>query len=258
MEDRQNILLNICSGKNGVGKSFVAANLAWLLSQNGFRVLIWDGDYAQSMQNYLFGVKPRYGIQDIIENKIRFEDSLHKLNSNLFLLSNLSISNSSLNSNYGYFESLYKIIKSKKLFDFIIFDASSELNNDLLKAIKYSKLNLLMINDDPISIVDAYALIKIMKQVTSVSKIKLLINNTIDEEDAINLEQKLNMVIKKFLNLKIENIGYIPYDRLVRTSIINQNLYTLTNQDTELYYGLLDIMGSVEEITLKKMLVLDN
>lgn len=247
MNDKQTIFINICSGKSAVGKSFVASNFAYTLASMGHRVLLWDGDYSQSMQNYLFGVKPNYGIIDLLEKNLEIEDAALRLSENLFLLTNLSRSNQNLKPNQDNFLKLLQKIKKSHIFDFVIYDSSSEINNDFIKSVKYSNLTLLLINDDPISVIDGYALLKIIKQYQRADKIKLLINNTVDEDDAINMEQKLNSVNKKFLNLKIEKIGFLPYDRQVRSSVINQELFVKYQINNDLYKSFIDLVSKIEE-----------
>lgn len=247
MNEKQTILINLCSGKPAVGKSFVASNFAYILANLGHRVLLWDGDYNQSMQNYLFGVKPNYGVIDLLEKNLEIEDVVQKLDENLYLLTNLSRSNHHLKSNQDNFLKIYQKIKKNSLFDFIIYDSASDLNNDVLNSVKYSQTVMLLINDDPISLVDGYALLKIIKEYQRISKIKLLINNAVDEEDAINMEQKLNSVNKKFLNLKIEKIGFLPYNRQVRSSVINQNIFVKYNTDNDLFNSFLELAQKIEE-----------
>lgn len=247
MNERQTILINICSGKSAVGKSFVASNFAYILSTLGHSVLLWDGDYNQSMQNYLFGVKPTYGVIDLLEKNLEIEDVAHKLDENLYLLTNLSRSNHNLKSNQDNFLKIIQKIKKTQYFDFIIYDSSSELSNDFLKSIKSSNMLMLLINDDPLSVIDGYALLKIIKNHKNEDKIKLLINNTVDEADAINMEQKLNSVNKKFLNLKIEKIGFLPYDRQVRSSVINQNIFVKYNIDNELHKSFVELANTIDE-----------
>lgn len=256
MVNNKNILLNICSGKTLVGKSFIAANLAWFLVEKGYRVMIWDGDYKQSTQNFLFGVKPRYGIQDLVLGRLDIEDAVQKIAENLFLLTNLSTSNDQLQVSDDDFLKIFAKIKRTNYFDFIIFDSPTNLAKNSLQVIQNANLNLLLINDDPISVIDAYAFLKIMLELTSLNKVNLLVNNTIDEDDAKNLEQKLNSANKKFLNLELDCIGFLPYDRQARLSVITQSLFAKNDVSSELLRAFIELAGVLERKLVKTKLIL--
>ena len=84
---------------------------------------------------------------------------------------------------------------------------------------------IVMLTDEPTSMLDAYGLIKILIQSGLEDKIKILVNNVIDEEDAEEVYIKLDLVTQKFLNKRFDSLGFIIYDRIVRNSIMNQELF---------------------------------
>lgn len=247
MSSKNTIFINFCSGKSGVGKSVLSSNFAYLLSEQGNKVLLLDGDSNQSMQNFIFGIKPKYGIKELLEEKIDLKNATYQINQNLSILTYNSLNSNNIKNNKKI-EILIDLIREANLYDFVIIDTSSELNEDLINSIKISDIVLLIINEDPISLIDSYALLKVIKLYQNPKNVKLLVNNIIDEDDANNLERKLNSVNNKFLNLKIKKIGYIPYDRQLRTSILNQNIYVKTNNDSELAVALKKIAIKIEEL----------
>jgi len=247
LSNKNTIFINFCSGKSGVGKSVLSSNFAYLLSEQGNKVLLLDGDCLQSMQNFIFGIKPKYGIKELLDQKIDLKNATHQINENLSILTYNSLT--SINIVYhNKVEYLIELIRNSNLYDFVIIDTASELNEDLINSIKLSDIVMLIINEDPISLIDSYALLKVIKLYQKPQNIKLLINNIIDEEDANSLEHKLNSVNSKFLNLKIKKIGYIPYDRQLRTSILNQNIYVKSNNHSELAVALKKIALKIEEL----------
>lgn len=247
MNNKNTIFINFCSGKSGVGKSVLSSNFAYLLSEQGNKVLLLDGDCNQSMQNFIFGVKPKYGIKELLEEKIDLKNATYPINENLSILTYSSLN--SINTSYhNKVDYLIELVRNSKIYDFVIIDTVSGLNEDLFNSIKLSDIIILIINEDPISLVDAYALLKVIKLYQKPQNIKLLVNNIIDEEDANNLEHKLNSVNSKFLNLKINKIGYIPYDRQLRTSILNQDIYAKSNKHSELAIALKMIVLKIEEL----------
>jgi flagellar biosynthesis protein FlhG len=95
----------------------------------------------------------------------------------------------------------------------------------------------MIINDEPSTLLDSYALSKILLNFIIPDKIKIVVNNVIDSDDFEEIYNKLSMVTKKFLKIKFEAIGFIPYQRIIRKSILNQELATnYKDEDISFYF----------------------
>ena len=220
------LIISVVSGKGGVGKSIIVANLANTLAKQGNKVLIWDGNYNFPNQHIMFGVEPPYRAKDVYLEKVNLSSALYKINENLFLLADYSISDIELDANIDSILGTFKQIITNYEYDYIIIDTAAGLSEMLLNFINISQVVCVVLDDNPSSLIDSYALIKIFLKFVNPDQIKLIINNVIDQEDFDEISTKINLVSTNFLKLSFEAIGYLPYGREIRKSILNQELFT--------------------------------
>ncbi len=143
-----------------------------------------------------------------------------------------------------------QIIK-KTNYDYIIFDTPAGLNNINVELALISDLNCLVITDEPTSLLDGYALIKVLREYMDIDKIKLIVNNTIDYDDGSDIATKMNLATEKFLGFKAEVIGIIPYSRIVRQSIIKQEIFVQTDPDEEISQAIREFCRFIFQRTSK-------
>jgi flagellar biosynthesis protein FlhG len=148
---------------------------------------------------------------------------------------------------------LFKDIIIENDFDVIILDTPAAGSNELLQFCNFADLMCLVINDEPTSLLDAYGLIKILLQFFGKRDIVLLANNVIDADDAIDITKKLNLATNKFLKINLDVLGYIPYDRTVRQSIMHQEPFIKYQSESEASKA----VNNIAEKLLEKILVLE-
>lgn len=218
-------IITICSGKGGVGKSFIAANIAYSLSLLKKKVLLWDADIYFPNQHIFFGFEPRYSATDVYENNIDLELAITNISENLFLLPDLPSINKNKKVKPSTLYDVFIGIKNDFEFDFLLIDTPASHIATIVQCASFADKILIIINDEPTSIMDSYALIKIFRQFFESEKIEILVNNVIDHDDALEFSNKLNLATKKFLNLYLKQIGFIPYDSNIKKSIIKQEIF---------------------------------
>ncbi len=217
------ILLSICSGKGGVGKSVIASNLAAVLSKN-YKTLLWDGDIYFPNQHLMLGLEPPVRFYDVYSNGIPVERAIYEVRKNFYLLADAPATGKFDLLKTVDMQSIYDEIKNSMKFDYIIMDTAAGGTYEVLQSAIISDWVLIVITDEPTSLLDAYALVKLFLPFVNTEKIKLVVNNVIDVDDALDVSHKLNLATDKFLDMHLDYIGYIPYSRLVRLSIIQQRL----------------------------------
>ena len=230
------LIISIASGKGGVGKSIITSNLANTLANNGHRVLVWDGNYNFPNQHIMFGVEPPYRAKDTYIGRVDLNSVLYKMNDNLYLLADYSVNEIELEIDIDKILNVFKQLITNYEFDFILIDTAAGLSELLLNFINISHLVCIVLDDNPSSLIDSYALIKIFLRFINPEQIKLIINNIIDNEDFDEINTKINLVSRNFLGQSFETIGYLPYDREIHKSIIHQELFTnSTNKQLKEY-----------------------
>ncbi len=236
MSDLQNtpFKISFISGKGGVGKSVLSANIAYVLSEMNFRVLVWDANRKFPNTHLFYGIEPPIRLGDVYKGIVPVEKAIFSINENLHILSDEPATFTNDEKDKFSFEDIYQDIIIKTNYDYIIFDTPAGLNNINMELAPISDINCLVITDEPTSLLDGYALIKVFKEYMDIDRIKLIVNNTIDIDDGSDIATKMNLATEKFLGFKAEVIGIIPYSRIVRQSIIKQEIFTKTNPDDEI------------------------
>ena len=170
-------LITITSGKGGVGKSTITSNLAFLLSQKGYKVAVLDADIGLANLQVLFDVKPQNSFFDFIEGKITLKESITKTSyENIYLFAGISSFEYSSFKNSFVFSNLIKDILSMDSFDFLIIDTGAGLNDYVKEFLAISDNILAVTSTDPSALTDVYALMKMLS--VNKSKLMLCFNHT--------------------------------------------------------------------------------
>jgi flagellar biosynthesis protein FlhG len=225
--NKQPYLLTICSGKGGVGKSVITANVAYQLTENYDKVLIIDVDLMFPNQHLMFGIDPNLRIDDWLLKRAKIDRIIYEIAPNLSIIAG-AIGNIDLElqNNFSFID-LYNDILLETDFDYILVDSAAGISNTLIECASISDKIGIVVTDEPASVVDAYALIKILKEYSDNRKMNLILNNVIDDEDANEIIQKINKATQHFLEMSIDVLGIIPYNPDVRKSIILQELLSM-------------------------------
>jgi flagellar biosynthesis protein FlhG len=222
MRDTKPYVITFCSGKSGVGKSIIAANTANELARNGTTTAICDLNLNSPTLHLFYGIEPLYKWQDCIDNPMLLDKIAYPLKDRLLLVAG-STSPSPALSPSDVRKSLERII-SNIAAECIIFDCNSGAESEILECCRASDQVIMVLTDAPSSVIDTYGLLKIIQSYAQDCRISLLINNVIDSEDADDTSMKLNQATTHFLSAEYSTLGFIPYDRAVRSSILQQKL----------------------------------
>ncbi|MBI5325369.1 MAG: P-loop NTPase [Ignavibacteriae bacterium] len=241
-------VITVCSGKGGVGKSFCAANLAYALSKQSLSILIWDANMHYPNQHILFGVEPPIRLKEVYSGKKKIESAIYRIDENLFILADQFASGKNHVLKSSEILDVYIDILQSTKFDIIIIDTPASDTEDVFQCCNIADLVCVVVTDEPTSLLDAYGLVKILLSFIDQTKIHLLVNNVIDDEDADDITSKMNLAAKKFLNINLDVIGFIPYDRAIKQSILNQELYLRTNEESEASVSLKQLSIKIKDI----------
>jgi flagellar biosynthesis protein FlhG len=236
--------ITICSGKGGVGKSFVAANLANLLSENS-KVLLWDSNLNFPNLHLILGVDPIFRLNDYLNGNLKFEEIIFKVNENFHLIIDSPLSDRENEEHSKKFVEIYDEIKDLSKYDYVVIDTMPGADEVVLQSCIMSDLTLMLVTDEPTSIVDSYGLLKLISPFVQKERIGILVNNVIDSEDYEEIRNKISIATKKFLGREYKNFGFITYDREVRISIQNQELITNSNKDSQIFENISDIREEI-------------
>ncbi len=239
---KQIYIMTIVSGKGGVGKSIITANIAYQLAKTGKKVLLIDADIMCPNQHLLFGVDPILRLDDWSNKKTSLIRAIHYIQENLGLIAG-AVNNYdlSLQNNISFLDLFQELILNTD-FDYVLVDTSAGISNTLVECCSLSDRIGMVITDEPTSILDAYGLVKIIKEYADIRRVNLILNNIIDDEDAKDISEKFNMATEHFLNITLDILGVVPYNRAVRQSILKQEILSKILPD-------INVVESIQKIT---------
>ena len=219
----------ITSGKGGTGKSYLAANIALKLAETGNRVLLVDMDINLSNQNVLFNVS----IKKTIYHYLLYNQCLSDIIEQSSINPNLSI----IFGESGKFDHP-KLSEEKATnifidfrnlanqFDVIILDTSSRIENDLLQILLKSDEIILVTTPEPTSVMDGYAINKLLKNNGSETSVNVIVNKCFNEKEALEAFENLEKATKHFLQREITYLGRVSFSEEIVRSIQSQSLLT--------------------------------
>lgn len=213
--------------------------------------MIIDADSQFPNQHLLLGVEPPIRLSQVYAGNVSVNQAVYEVSNNLDLLADMPAAGLAEYYSENKLIDVFAELLHYSEHDVIIFDAPSGAGDQVLQSAGISDIILIVINDEPTALLDAYGLIKILKKLGYDEKIRLLVNNVIDYEDADEMSEKLNLATKKFLKKSYSSVGFVPYERSVRRSIIDQELLVKTEPYSEVTNSIKNICENIlSEINL--------
>ena len=196
-------VITVTSGKGGVGKSSVPVNLGIQMSRLGQRVVILDADFGLANVEIMLGIRPKYNLADLIFKGKSLQDIITEGPEQIGFISGGSgiqeLSNITKNQIVLLTQ---RLIELDEIADVIIIDTGAGINDSVLEFVTVSSEVLLITTPEPTSITDAYALLKTLNRKAEFSAenttLKMIANRVNSHEEALELYNKLNLVVDKF------------------------------------------------------------
>lgn len=216
-------VISVTGGKGGIGKTHVSVNLAITLAQSGMRTLLFDADLALANIDILLGLKPKHTIQDVLKGAVRIEDILLDGPFGLKIIPATTgvsqLSNLSVQESHGL---IHQFERVSQQFDIMIVDTAAGISNQVLNFVSAAQEVIVVVCNDPSSITDAYALIKVMNTQFGIEKFRVLSNMVQDAHEGVSLFNKLNKTAQQYLDIVLDYSGYLPYDDHVKRALRTQ------------------------------------
>jgi len=213
----------VTGGKGGVGKTSVAVNLAAALAQRGRGVVLLDGDLGLANADVLLGLSPEYTLAHVLSGERTLEEVLLETPQGFRLLPAAS---GSLELAQLGAEALLGLIRSFGTLalplDTLIIDTAPGLMPSVLEFSQAAQHVLVVLCDEPASLTDAYALVKVLSRRHGVRRFLIATNQTHGVRSGEQLFQRFARVTARFLDVTLEFAGEIPADEAVRRSVREQ------------------------------------
>ena len=220
-------VMAVTSGKGGVGKTMLTANLAVLGARRGKRVLIIDADLGLANVEIVFGVKPKRHVGDLLNPEMAADDVLIEVRPGIHILP--AASGIQQLTRLGEDEKLRLISTLDGLaerFDLVLIDSGAGIGDNVLFFVGVAQEIVLVITPEPTSLVDAYAAVKVLSQQVGIKDFGVVVNSVVDEMVARDVFQKLVGLTDRFLSVRIRHLGYVTRDENVHRAVMAQKPIT--------------------------------
>lgn len=220
-------VLSITSGKGGVGKTHTSINLGIQLTRLGKRVLILDADLGLANVNVLLGFKPTKHIGEILSGNAALKDVLVHHESGIDIIPASSGVSELTNLSEEEQERLVNAFEEiSSDYDYFIVDTAAGIGDNVLYFNTAAEDVIVVIDKEPTSITDAYAVIKVLSQQHDVKTFNVLVNRCPVGTDGKGIFAQLAAVTGKFLNVSLKFLGTVQEDTSVREATVQQRAYS--------------------------------
>lgn len=245
-------IIAITSGKGGVGKSTITANISYLLSLYGKKVLVFDADIGLANMQILFNIKPNNSFYDYLEKGVPLQDVILETGyKNISLCAGKSGYQYGQNTSSFVYSRIIKDIVSLDTYDVILVDTGAGLNEYVQEFLEISDEIIAITTTDPSALTDVYALIKMLSNTKK--KLFLLFNQTANYKIGETITKSLkDLAIKNKLNkhFMVKYIGNISVDLNIATTGRLRKLFVKEFESSASSFDLNSIVNNlVKEIS---------
>jgi flagellar biosynthesis protein FlhG len=218
-------IISITSGKGGVGKSNIVANVGFVLSQLGKRVLILDADLGLGNLDVLLGLTPKYNLSHaVLGTRTISEIALEGPGKIKILPASSGVQEMAQLTDEQKAVFLTSIDSVMDDVDVLLIDTGAGISSNVMYFNSNAREILVVVTPEPTSITDAYALMKLLSLDYAQSRFKLVINFAKNSREAEDVYQQIKLVADRFLNITIEYVGFVLVDQWVKEGVRRQRI----------------------------------
>jgi flagellar biosynthesis protein FlhG len=216
-------VIGITGGKGGVGKTTIAINMATAMAQMGRRVLLLDGDLGLANVDVLLGIAPRLNLGHVVSGERLLEDVLVEVPQGFAIIPAASGLERLASLTDVEHAGLIRAFSSLgRGIDTLLVDTAAGISPSVLQLLRACQHVVLAVCDEPASVTDAYALVKVLSRNYGVSRFQVVGSMARERGAGENIFRTLSRVAGRFLDVTLEYAGEIPEDPLLRRAIREQ------------------------------------
>lgn len=219
-------VIAVTGGKGGVGKTNVTLNLAMAMAQMGKKVLVLDADLGLANCDVMLGLRVEKNLFHVLAGEVELDDILIEGPFGIKIVPATSGTQSMTELSPAEHAGLIRAFSELRTpFDVMLVDTAAGISDMVLSFSRASQDVLVVVCDEPSSITDAYALMKILSREHSVQKFKIVANMVRSLREGQELFAKLSRVTDRFLDVTLELVATIPFDENVRKAARKQKAF---------------------------------
>lgn len=216
-------VIAVSGGKGGVGKSNISVNLSIALAELRRRVVLLDADLSLANVDVLLGLKAEHTLADVLAGTHSLSDVLVTGPAGVKIVP--ASSGVQRMASLGPAEHAGLINAFNDLgdqVDILVIDTAAGISETVVSFLRAANEIVVVVCDEPSSITDAYALIKLLNKEYQVQRFRVVANMTRTQQEGAHMFNKLNSVCERFLDVSLQFLGSVPFDENVRKAVQKQ------------------------------------
>lgn len=216
-------VIAVTGGKGGVGKTSVSINLSVALANLGRRVALLDADLGLANIDVLLGLSAKKNLEDVLAGTAALRDILLTGPGGIRIIP--ASSGTQRMAQLGAMEHaglIHAFSDLSEQIDVLIIDTAAGISDSVVSFVRAAQEVLVVVCDEPSSITDAYALIKLLNRDYGMFRFRILANMTRTHQEGQALFNKLTQAAERFLDVTLQYVGAIPFDENMRKAIQRQ------------------------------------
>lgn len=216
-------VIAVSGGKGGVGKSNISVNLSIALAELRRRVVLLDADLGLANVDVLLGVRATHTLADVLAGTHSLSDVLVNGPAGMKIVPASSgvqrMAELSTAEHVGLINAFNELSDQV---DILVIDTAAGISDTVVSFVRAANEVIIVVCDEPSSITDSYALIKLLNKEYGMFRFRVVANMTRTPQEGLNMFNKLNTVCEKFLDVSLQFVGQIPFDENVRKAVQKQ------------------------------------
>ena len=250
-------IIAVTSGKGGVGKTFVSANLAAALTRRGHRVLVLDADLGLANLDVVLNLHPKTTLHDVFTGKVPLEDAIVEAPGgfSVLLAGSGMVEYSRLTPEVR--QEMTNIIHTlAPRYDVILLDTGAGISDVVLYSVSLAAEVLVVATPEPTSLTDAYAAIKVLATQQKRQHVRIVVNQAARAGDGRAITSQLQQVLDRFVTngtnqpMRLVHMGDIPADPSVRDAVMRRQLLMLQMPGCPAALAVAQLANKVESMLL--------
>lgn len=236
----------VSSGKGGVGKTNIVANLAIAGAKQGMQVMIMDADLALGNLDVLLGLTPAYSLEDVIAGRQTLEEIVVDGPAGVRILP--ATSGGEDLTNLSQEQQLQMQTQFSNLStppELLLIDCAAGIASNVLYFSLVAHEILVVVTPEPTSLTDAYALIKVLSTRYRQKRFRILTNMGKNIREAKDVYRKLNKVTDRFLSVSLDFAGWVPMDECLPMAVCQQKAVVEAFPKASSTRALTELVGKV-------------
>lgn len=216
-------VIAVSGGKGGVGKSNISVNLSIALAELRRRVVLLDADLGLANVDVLLGVRATHTLADVLAGTHSLADVLVTGPAGMKIVpASSGVQRMAELSSAEHAGLINAFNDLSDQVDILVIDTAAGISDTVVSFVRAANEVMIVVCDEPSSITDSYALIKLLNKEYGMQRFRVVANMTRTPQEGINMFNKLNTVCERFLDVTLQFVGQIPFDENVRKAVQKQ------------------------------------